>query len=210
MGLALLIAMRVSFSKVALPLILLTTRSLFGGDLSCTVISVSDGDTLAARCGDRKVRVRLAGIDSPEKDQASGPAARRLTMDLALGKTVAVIEEDIDRYGRIVATVILPDGRNLNYEIVAAGWAWWYRKYYPYDSALRSTEADARKQRRGLWVDVSPVPPWEWRKQEHVPARLRKGVPSVGASGGMGDDRRGDASGEFCATVRVSTRRLVM
>jgi len=151
-----------------LALLLLSAHLLVAGDFTGIVTGVPDGDTLAVVAGDRTVRVRLHGIDCPEKDQPSGTAARRFTADLALGATVTVVEQDIDRYGRIVATVILPDGRNLNHEIAAAGWAWWYRQYAPDDWRLRSLESEARKARRGLWAESAAVPPWEWRKQERV------------------------------------------
>ena len=70
-----------------------------------------------------------------------------------------------DRYQRTIADVILPDGRNLNHEIVRAGFAWWFRKYAPGDEALERLEKEARQARRGLWVDESPIPPWEYRRR---------------------------------------------
>jgi len=98
---------------------------------------------------------------------------------MALGKTVTVIEEDVDRYARVVGAVILPDGRNLNREILAAGLAWWYRQYAPDDTVARILESKARKDRRGLWAEADPVPPWEWRKQDHARPRsnLRRSEP---------------------------------
>jgi endonuclease YncB( thermonuclease family) len=60
--------------------------------------------------------------------------------------------------------VILPDGSNLNYEIIKAGLAWWFRRYAPNDKALEKLESDAREARRGLWADRDPMPPWEWRR----------------------------------------------
>ncbi len=70
---------------------------------------------------------------------------------------------DLDRYGRTVAEVLLPDGRSLNREQVKAGFAWWYRRYAPDDDTLAQLEADAKAAKRGLWADADPVPPWEWR-----------------------------------------------
>jgi endonuclease YncB( thermonuclease family) len=61
--------------------------------------------------------------------------------------------------------VVLPDGRNLNRELVQAGLAWWYRKYAPDDRELEKLEAEARSAKRGLWQDPNPVPPWEFRKK---------------------------------------------
>ena len=153
-------------------LLFLAASLLSAGEFAATVVSVADGDTLTVLHDDRKVRVRLFGIDCPEKGQPFGTEARRFTTGLALGKEVTVIEKDIDRYGRIVATMVLADGRNLNNEIVATGWAWWYKRYAPGDEVLQRLEAQARKDRRGLWAETASVPPWEWRKQ--VPPRADK------------------------------------
>jgi endonuclease YncB( thermonuclease family) len=69
-----------------------------------------------------------------------------------------------DRYGRLLATVRLPDGRSANEEIVRAGYAWWFRRYSR-DRALARLEAEAREAHRGLWADPHPVPPWEFRRK---------------------------------------------
>jgi micrococcal nuclease len=74
---------------------------------------------------------------------------------------LAVHREDVgDRTG------MLPDGMNLNQELVKQGWCWWYRKYAPGDTVLEGLEAEARETKKGLWVDPAPVPPWEWRKRK--------------------------------------------
>ncbi len=108
-------------------------------------------------------RIRLHGIDCPEKRQAFGNRAKQFTSGRVFGKTVTVTVMDVDRYGRTVGEVILPDGKVLNHELVRAGLAWWYRKYAPDDGTLAQLEADARAAKRGLWADAEPVPPWEWR-----------------------------------------------
>jgi micrococcal nuclease len=64
-----------------------------------------------------------------------------------------------------IADVILPDGTNLNHALVKEGWCWWYRKYAPADALLEELEREAREERRGLWTDPQPVPPWKWRKK---------------------------------------------
>jgi len=61
--------------------------------------------------------------------------------------------------------VILPDGMNLNQELVKQGWCWWYRKYAPGDTALEGLQREAREGRKGLWADPQPVPPWVWRRR---------------------------------------------
>lgn len=116
----------------------------------------------------RAERIRLWGIDCPEKRQPFGTRATQFTGDLAFGKDVKVLVRDVDRYGRTVGEVILPDGRSLNRELVRAGLAWWYRHYAPRDRELERLEAEARVARRGLWADAYPVAPWEWRRERRA------------------------------------------
>ena len=73
---------------------------------------------------------------------------------------------DTDRYGRLVGTVRTSEGRNLNEALVAAGLAWWYRRYAPGNTRLRQLEEDARTDERGLWAGEDPVAPWDWRRGE--------------------------------------------
>jgi micrococcal nuclease len=104
-------------------------------------------------------RIRLWGIDCPESKQPFGTRAKQYTGDLAFGQTVMVRVRDIDRYKRTVAEIILPDGRNLNQELVRAGLAWWYQQYARRELILRDLEEEARAARRGLWADPQPPPP---------------------------------------------------
>jgi len=134
------------------------------------VVGISDGDTLSVLREGKAVKVRLHGVDTPEKAQAFGTRARQFTSELAFQQTVTVDVRATDRYGRLVGEVRLPDGRSLNQELVRAGMAWWYRQYAPKETALAQLEADARAAKRGLWADASPVPPWEWRKQPREPS----------------------------------------
>ena len=83
-----------------------------------------------------------------------------------------------DRYGRTVATVSLPDGRNLNQELVRYGACWWFRKYAPKDKVLKELEESARNRKLGLWVEPNPVPPWEFRKRSnHKSSQMLEAVP---------------------------------
>ena len=86
---------------------------------------------------------------------------------------MTIWEKTTDKYGRTVGDVILPDGTNLNHEFVRAGFAWWYRQYASGDRTLEALEAEARKAKRGLWADKSPIQPWEWRRV------VRSGSPKV-------------------------------
>jgi micrococcal nuclease len=83
---------------------------------------------------------------------------------MVFGKEVTVPVKTADRYGRIVGVVILPDGKNLNWEFVDAGLAWWYRRYASDDGLLERLEAETREAKRGLWVDKNAIPPWESRR----------------------------------------------
>jgi micrococcal nuclease len=135
----------------------------------CTgkVVGIQDGDTLTIRVDNgAATRIRLWGIDAPEKRQAYGNASKRYLSSLAYGRRVRLLVRDTDRYGRTVAEIILPDGRNANQEMVRAGYAWWFRKYAPNDRILESLEGEACKAKRGLWADPHAVPPWEYRRSK--------------------------------------------
>jgi len=129
-----------------------------------SVVRILDGDTIEVMIEGKPARIRLHGIDCPEKNQAFGQKAKKVTAELAGGKTVKIITRDKDRYGRIVGEVILPDGRSLNSELVKAGLAWWYRQYAKNDAELERLEKEAKEAKRGLWADKEPMAPWSWRK----------------------------------------------
>ncbi|WP_461395495.1 thermonuclease family protein [Deferrisoma sp.] len=151
--------------------VLLGLAAAARADMSGRVVAVADGDTLTVLVGTEQVRVRLAGIDCPERRQPFGRKAKEFASRLAFGQVVRVRGEDRDRYGRVVGEVILPDGRSLNRELVSAGLAWWYRRYAPDDADLARREAEARAARRGLWADAAPVPPWEYRRSRRRTGR---------------------------------------
>ncbi len=146
----------------ALCMLLAAFSSCDAQGLRGVVTAVKDGDTIELRADTATHRIRLFGIDCPEKGQAFGQQAKKFTSGLCFGKRVSVVTHGRDRYGRVVGEVILPDGRILNRELVAAGLAWWYQKYSR-DPLLERLEAEARKARRGIWSDAHPVPPWEFR-----------------------------------------------
>jgi micrococcal nuclease len=132
------------------------------------VVGISDGDTLSVLREGKAVKVRLHGVDTPEKAQAFGTQARKFTSDLVFQHDVTVVVQSTGRYGRLVGEVLLPDGRSLNQELVKAGMAWWYQQYAPNDITLAQLEAEARTAKRGLWADAHPIPPWEWRKGQRA------------------------------------------
>jgi micrococcal nuclease len=122
---------------------------------------VIDGDTIEVLKGGKAVKIRLNGIDCPEKNQAFGSRAKQYTSSLIFGKKVRVKEKELDRYGRTIADIYLGDVW-VNQVIVENGYAWHYKRYSN-DKSLDAAERNARKARLGLWSDLSPVPPWEFR-----------------------------------------------
>lgn len=130
------------------------------------VVGVSDGDTLTVLdSGNRQYKIRLSAIDAPEKNQPFGMRSKQALSSLCFGKGARVTPLQKDRYGRTVADVDC-GGRNVNEEQIRAGMAWVYRKYAKGYGDLYRLEDEARMGQRGLWVDLEPVPPWEWRKSK--------------------------------------------
>jgi endonuclease YncB( thermonuclease family) len=135
------------------------------GQIEGKIVGVADGDTFTLLTADKtQVKVRLHGIDCPEKRQGWGTRAKQHASDLVFGKSVTVRVVDTDRYGRTVGEVLLEDGTSVNKAMVRDGFAWWYRRYAPKDVELGQLEAEARAAGRGLWSGENPVPPWEWRR----------------------------------------------
>ncbi len=135
------------------------------------VVGVADGDTIHVLHNDKAERVRLYGIDCPEKKQPYGKKAKWFTSDLTFRKTVTVIVKDRDRYGRTIGEVILPNGKSLNRELVRAGYAWWYFKYAPTDFALKILQEISMELKTGLWADAESMAPWEFRRGERKKSR---------------------------------------
>jgi micrococcal nuclease len=134
-------------------------------DFTGPVVSVLDGDTIEVLYKRHPERIRLSGLDCPEKGQAYGKHAKHAASELVYGKEVTLQTHGFDKYGRTLADVLLSDGTNVNHALVKDGWCWWYRKYAPGDTVLEGLEKDAREARKGLWADPHPMPPWEWRRR---------------------------------------------
>ena len=146
------------------PSVVLAVFSEFSGQ----VVGVIDGDTIDVLHNGQAERIRLNGIDCPERGQAYGKKAKQFTSGLVFGKQVRVNALKKDRHGRTVADVLLLDGTSVSHELVKAGLAWWYKQYAKHDETLAQLEGEAREQKRGLWADPNPVPPWEAR---HPPSK---------------------------------------
>lgn len=126
------------------------------------VIGISDGDTITVLINETPIKIRLYGIDCPERGQEFGQKAKRFASDMVFGKTVMIKPTDKDRYGRTVAWVYV-EGKSLNEELVKAGLAWHYKKYSS-DIKLSDAELKARNKKIGLWSNPHSIPPWEYRR----------------------------------------------
>lgn len=132
------------------------------------VVGISDGDTITVLDADyRQHKVRLVGIDAPEKRQPYGQVSKQHLSDLVFQRTVTVDVNKLDRYKRELGKVFAGDV-DANLEQVRAGLAWHYKKYEREQSLAdrerySQTELQARETRRGLWRDETPTPPWDFR-----------------------------------------------
>ena len=157
----------------------------FAATLTGRVVAVSDGDTLTVLDADRaQHKIRLSGIDAPEKAQAFGEHSKQNLSRLVFGKEIEVQWNKRDRYGRIVGKVLVaeaackagdcPKTVDTCLSQITAGLAWWYRDYAREQSGddaqrYRLAEADARSRNVGLWAGPEPIPPWDWRKAKKRP-----------------------------------------
>ena len=170
--------------QVLIAIILLAPITVWADALQGKVVKVADGDTVSIvdYKGD-KHRVRLGGIDAPEKDQLYGPESTTGLERLVYNKDVTVEYKKKDRYGRIVGKVLFnPQGDvfclaidcvrkvDAGLEQIKAGLAWHYKKYQKEQSnqdrkLYSKAERKARKEQVGLWVDGKRMPPWKWRRR---------------------------------------------
>ena len=131
------------------------------------VVGVADGDTITVLHNGKGERVRLYGIDTPEKRQAFGKKAKQFTSSMVFGKTVKVETKDFDRYGRTVGLVSI-NGESLNETLIKAGYAWVYSRYCKesFCKDWLNLESVARSGKIGLWSDPDPMPPWDFRHKK--------------------------------------------
>ncbi len=135
------------------------------------VVSVQDGDTLTILDDEsRQHRIRVSGIDAPEKDQPYGAVSTAHVMELVYGKLVTAECEKVDRYGREVCTIRVDDV-DVGLAQLRAGLAWHYKKYASEQSpkqrqAYAEAEKVAKEKALGLWLLSTPTPPWDWRHRK--------------------------------------------
>ena len=154
---------------------------MLAATLLCLVVGISDGDTITARCGEpgqyEQVKVRLQGIDAPERKQPFGNRAREALSELAYMKEAELRCNKIDRYKRHVCSVwVTPNeapGPNKTLDVglamITQGMGWWYRTYSREQSLQERgqyefAEQEAKARKAGLWHDSEPIAPWDWRK----------------------------------------------
>jgi endonuclease YncB( thermonuclease family) len=157
--------------KIILALILsLITLTSFADQLQGKVIKVTDGDTVNVLTEDNQThKVRLSGIDAPEKSQAFGSKSKQALADVIDGKTVTVEFNKRDKYQRIVGKIMF-NGKDVNLNQIKRGLAWHYKKYENEQdvddrSIYANAEYLAQRDKVGLWFDANPIPPWDFRKK---------------------------------------------
>lgn len=149
--------------------------------LSGEVVGIADGDTLTLLDDQQNQhRIRLAGIDAPEKKQAFGNRSRQHLAAAVFRKKVTVVIYKMDRYGRALGKVLL-EGQDLNLLQVKTGFAWHYKQYQheqPFADrrAYAEAEDEARKRRLGLWRAPDASAPWEFRKAQRETRTTRRSV----------------------------------
>jgi len=157
-----------SYATFACIAILLSGAISQAAMITGKVVSVADGDTITVLDADKtQHKIRLNGIDAPEKAQPFGQLSKQSLSDLVFGKTVQIDANKVDRYGREVGTVMV-DGVDANLEQIKRGMAWHYKAYQLEQTvadraAYAAAEKDAVAASLGLWQDTKPVPPWDWR-----------------------------------------------
>lgn len=164
-------------------ILLCACNSAKSGEFSAKVIAVLDGDTVQVLRDGHPVKVRIAGIDAPEKDQEYGMTSRRFLSDLVLHKQVQVSTRAVDDYGRLVAQIDVGT-LNVEQEMVQRGLAWEYSRFHS-DKKLIGLQNEAKSAQRGLWAQPYPVPPEKWRK-----THVAMPVQNVTQAAGCGQKKR--------------------
>lgn len=172
------IRLSATFKGLLFSVALATSSASVAESYSGLVVSIADGDTVTVLDGaNQQHKVRLSGIDAPEKAQPFGNVSRQHLAQLVFQQRVTVEFEKHDRYKREVGKILLT-GRDVNLQQIEAGLAWHYKKYQseqpPADRPTYSAaESYAASERRGLWRDPSPTPPWEFRKLKRGDSRSK-------------------------------------
>ena len=139
--------------------------SAFGQRFPVTVVGITDGDTFTVINRDKlQLKVRIIGIDAPEKKQAYGNKSRQTLSDLIFQQQIEIDVQYQEKWGRYAAKVYLADGRDVGLLMLQAGMAW-HNVNYDKTPAYAAAEKAARKAKKGLWADAHPVAPWDFRSR---------------------------------------------
>lgn len=155
--------------RILLLAFLLAAQVTYAVDLPGTVVRVVDGDTIVLEAQGARHKIRLAGIDAPERNQPWGETSTRELRRMVAGRHVVVDWYKKDQWKRLIGTVRLA-GEDVNLHMIERGIGWHFKRYeaeqHPADRAAYAAAEDAaRAARLGLWSDPDPVPPWEWRRR---------------------------------------------
>jgi len=131
------------------------------------VIKIVDGDTYDILINGKQLRIRMDGIDAPERGQPYSKISKEYLGRLCDGETIRLEIKSKDRFGRTVAKSWVSGNRELGAEMIRAGMAWHFKKYSD-DLRLGKLEQQARRERVGLWADPKPIAPWDYRKMKRA------------------------------------------
>lgn len=171
---------RLSIRLTSLLTAICISTCAYGSTLQGKVVGVSDGDTITVLTeGNMPEKIRLVGVDAPEKRQAFGEKSKMNLSRLVYGKTVEVVWSHKDRYGRIIGKVLVSQNNcsskcptlDAGLSQIEDGFAWHYKQYQSEQTAkdrmvYSNAEREARQQKVGLWAEVSPTPPWSYRRNK--------------------------------------------
>ena len=156
--------------KLILVLFLFLSNFATAKTIEGLVVGVADGDTITVLDQQKNTyKIRLQGIDAPEKKQAFGEKSKQSLHDLVHKKQVRIEYDKEDKYGRIVGKVTMED-MDICLQQLVLGMAWHYKKYQSEQSVsdravYSDTELKSKSLKLGLWTDDTPMPPWEFRKK---------------------------------------------
>lgn len=136
------------------------------------LVAIHQGDTFTIKSippDEKLYKIRLSDVDTPEIKQPFGLKAKHFTETQISGKEIQVEYKATDFYGRLIGSVILPQGKVLNEELVRVGLAWHYRVAISPSSTLERLQYEAWGKKIGFWIESSPIPPWKFRREKVLP-----------------------------------------
>jgi micrococcal nuclease len=152
--------------KLKVLLIFFLCVQVYAQTLTGKVIAIKDGDTVVViDAANNQTTLRLAEVDCPEKKQAFGTKAKQFTSAQVYLKEIKYRVTDIDRYGRSIAKIYYDNNKYLSAEIIKNGFGWQYKKY-SISKLLANLEQEARKNKRGLWLEPYPIYPSDFRRNK--------------------------------------------